>query len=67
MRVTIAKINQAIIKAGYKAEIFKGKDYYYFAGDSVKSCQSTSVMTNSLNSLTIEQWIEELESIVNDG
>ena len=54
-RLTIKSVNAAIAAKGIKAEIVKGNGYYWFDG-----------AVNALNHLTLEQWMEELATIVAD-
>jgi len=59
MALTLKAVNAEITKRGLNLELFKGQGYFYFSGDACNLRQSTSVMVNSLNQLTLEQWVEE--------
>ena len=64
--ITIKQINKEITKLGYNAELVKGEGYFYFVGDDVLLCFTTSVYVNSVNQLTLEQWIESCEDLVKE-
>lgn len=51
------KINKELYKLG-KIELVKGNGYFYFIGDDV-DIDISGVYVNSLNQLTLKQWIEE--------
>ena len=51
------KINKELSKLG-KIELVKGNGYFYFIGDDV-DIDISGVYVNSLNQLTLKQWIEE--------
>lgn len=57
-------INKALRSKGYSDEIFAGKGYWYFAGDTVAKFRQSSVCVYRLNDLTLEQWIEAYENLI---
>jgi hypothetical protein len=59
MRVTINKVNQALKDQKITAELVRGDGYFYFVGDSLDISKSSSVYVYHLNSLTVEDWVEE--------
>lgn len=72
----MATSSKAITKAikakfGYDVELIRGRGYYYFADASDKSVvdywSTTAVYVNSLNQLTLPQWLEEFESLMKDN
>lgn len=65
--LTLNQVNQAIAAKGIKAELVKGKGYFYFVGDAVDHCSGTSVMHNSLNELSLDEWLEELDCLIEWG
>jgi hypothetical protein len=64
-RLTILNVNKAIVALGIKAELVKGEGYFYFIGDDVDACLSTSVYVYRLTDIpTIIGWIDELRTIL---
>ena len=69
--ITLKKVNREILKYGY--ELVKGKGYFYFIpintnfkclslGEDNYQPQSESVYVYRLNHLTLESWIDELKT-----
>ena len=66
--VTINQINKALKAAGIdKVELVKGKGYFYFVGDGLPSVSNASVNVYRLKQLSIEQWVDECKSIINNA
>lgn len=57
-------INKAIASKGIAVELVKGDGYFYFVGEAVENADTSSVMVFRLNDLTLDQWMEELDSII---
>ena len=57
-------INKAIASKGIDVELVKGDGYFYFVGEAVENADTSSVMVFRLNDLTMDQWMEELDSII---
>lgn len=51
-------------KFGVDVKMYKGNGYYYFDGKCVDGCFSTSVFVNTLNQLTLEQWLYEVGNMI---
>lgn len=63
----IKHINRKIAERGIQALLFKSPEgYFYFEGDDVELAFSTSVMVFSVEQLSMEQWMQELDSIMAD-
>lgn len=62
--LTLKKVNDAIKAAGIKAELVKGKGYFYFVGSEVRD-DADGVYVYSLNELDLARWIEEARDAVN--
>lgn len=60
-------VNKVIANRGIDAELVHGEGYFYFVGDAVEHAETASVMVFRLNDLTLEQWMEELDSIVTES
>ena len=69
--ITISQINKRISRYGY--ELNKGKGYFYFTplndnfkclslGEDNYQPQSESVYVYRLNHLTLESWVDEIET-----
>lgn len=58
--LTTKQVVKAIkAKFGVDVAMYKGDGYYYFEGDCVDGCQSTSVYVNTLNQLSLEHWLHD--------
>lgn len=62
---TITKINEAIAKHG--VEVVKGNGYFYFAdtGEDFVADDVPSVWSAQLRCMTLEQWIDHVETAAN--
>lgn len=60
-------VNRKIRQRGIDAELVRGQGYYYFVGPDVEGASSTSVMVFALNHLSLEQWMSELDAIIEDA
>ena len=59
-RVTINRINQALLDADIQAEICRGEGYFYFMGSAMDYTQEQGVYgVWNLGELTVEEWVEE--------
>jgi hypothetical protein len=63
-RLTLSQVNREIRRRGIDAELHKGDGYYYFTGADVGHAFETSVMVYRLNDLSLEQWMKELEYLM---
>lgn len=61
--LTLKKINQSIRELGHSEELVKGNGYYYFTKGDTASRYETAVYVNSLNSLTLDMWLDEYERL----
>lgn len=66
MRLTLKAINAELTALG-DVQLVRGKGYYYFIGSLVASAYSTSVMVNTLNQLSLDQWLAEARRIIREG
>lgn len=60
--LTLKAVNKEIKKLVLDCELVKGSGYYYFCGSAVEIAKDTSVHVNTLNQLTLDEWIEELRN-----
>lgn len=61
---TIKQVNKALHAAGLDCQLHKGDGYCYFWGPSVeRSPVGTMVYVPRISDLTVEQWLEEAETI----
>jgi len=56
-------VNRELKKLGSVDELVKGDGYFYFAGETSLSWSQCSVYVNSINQLTLDEWIEEYNSL----
>jgi len=59
----IQTVTKKLKELGFTDELFKGKDYFYFWGDDASTWYSSSVYVTRLNELTLDQWIEEYNTL----
>lgn len=64
--ITLKQINTTLERIGAQERLVRGNGYFYFQGGDSESWYSSSVMVNTLNQLTIEQWILERNNLAND-
>jgi hypothetical protein len=64
--LTLKKVNKEIKARGIDAELARANGYFYFFGVSVERCYSTMIYCNSLNRLTLEQWMNDLDYFVRE-
>lgn len=64
--LTLKQVNSKIAELGFKAELVKGEGYFYFIGDDVDLCYSTSVGVYRLNHLSMEDWLSEIKGLVEE-
>jgi hypothetical protein len=65
--VTTAKINKALAEAGLRGELVKSTGYFYFSGPSFDHCREQGVYgVHRLGDLTVEQWVQEARSKVEE-
>ena len=61
--LTIKAVNRAIAQAGHKETLERGDGYFYFRGGEADNWIAVSVHVYALNHLTLDQWLESLESL----
>jgi hypothetical protein len=65
-KITLKTVNKTLKEEGIPLELQKGPSYFYFTGYVLDLSDSTSVMVNSLNQLTLGEWIEEAQSLIKE-
>lgn len=58
MRLTVNNVTKHLEVVGIKGQMVRGNGYYYFTGPDFEKCKTTMVTTNSINSYSLEEWIE---------
>lgn len=58
-RVTLAKVNAALIASGFEEQLQRGVGYFYFAEGTAELWPRSSVMVSRLSDLTVEDWVAE--------
>ncbi len=61
--LSLKTVNEELEGRGYKAELRKASNYFYFAGGEASDWLDTSVGVRTLNSLTLKQWVEEFQRL----
>lgn len=65
-KITLKTVNKALKEEGIPLELQRGPGYFYFTGYVLNLRDSSSVMVNSLNQLSLYDWIEEGRSLIKD-
>jgi hypothetical protein len=65
--ITLKQVNAALKAKGAKEMLFKGAGYFYFAEGDTWHWPGTSVYVYRLNELTLEEWLEEHESLMGES
>jgi hypothetical protein len=64
--VTIATVNKELKRMGVEERLYKGEGYFYFIyGDAPDWVGGSSVPVFRASDLTLDQWIEEFNSLKN--
>ena len=58
--VTIAAINAAVKKKGWKERLTRGEGYFYWYGGDAAGFYESGVYVFNLNDLTITEWLQDL-------
>ena len=61
----LSTVNKEIKNLGFDCELVKGNGYSYFYGADFDKVKDSCVYVNSLNQLTMQQWLFELKSKLN--
>ena len=63
--LTTKKIVKAIKENfGVDVQMFKGNGYYYFIGSCLEEAKITSVDVDTINELSLEQWMNEFKRFI---
>ena len=67
-RVTLKSVAAHIArKRGVTVELVRGNGYFYFVGDVCDTWQTTSVLTNLLTVLTLDEWLAEFDQLAHEA
>lgn len=67
MRLTIKRINKELENRGHKGiELVKGEGYFWFTGGETASFRSSSVYVFRLSHLTLDEWVQEYENMLEE-
>jgi hypothetical protein len=58
-RLTLKAINGELNRRGHNARLEKSSGYFYFFGGEVTDWLDRTVPATALNTLTLDQWIDE--------
>jgi hypothetical protein len=62
-RLTMKVINDELARRGHRARLEKAAGYFYFFGGEATDWLDRTVRVATVNSLTLEQWIEEFQRL----
>ena len=63
MRLHLKVINDELARLGHKAELVKGKGYFYFQSGETEDWLDRSVSARKINDLTLKEWIAEFRRL----
>jgi hypothetical protein len=63
MRLHLNVINDELARLGHKAELVKGKGYFYFQSGETEDWIDRTVAVPTINRLTLKQWIAEFRRL----
>jgi len=64
-RLTLKTINSEMMKRGHNARLEKASGYFYFKGGDATAWVDRTVAVPAVNSLTLDQWMEEFVRLKN--
>jgi hypothetical protein len=62
-RVTLKAINDELLRRGHNARLERASGYFYFFGGDATDWLDRTVQATTVNTLTLEQWIEEFKRL----
>jgi hypothetical protein len=62
--VTRKMVNDALRARGRDESLRDGQGYFYFGGGEAVNWLSSSVMVRRISDLTLEQWLEKFDSLL---
>lgn len=65
--LTLKSVNRELQKTFPDFELVKGDGYFYIWGPNCESWQSSMIYTNTINQLTLQQWMESCASVIITG
>jgi len=63
MKLDLNHVNAELARLGFKAQLTKGKGYFYFREGEAKDWIDTGVRVRKLNDLTLKQWVAEFHRL----
>jgi len=63
MKLDLNHVNAELARLGYKAQLAKGKGYFYFRAGEAADWIDTGVRVRKLNDLTLKQWVGEFHRL----
>src|SRR5437667_768948 len=63
MAISLKTINAELARLGYNGSLERGSGYFYFRNGEVVHWLDRTVRVPTLDSLTLEQWIEEFRKL----
>jgi hypothetical protein len=62
-RITLKAINDELVRRRHHARLEKASGYFYFFGGKATGWLDRTVRVPTVNTLTLEQWIEEFKRL----
>jgi hypothetical protein len=63
MAITLKTINAELVRLGHQGTLERGNGYFYFRDGEVVDWLDRTVNVPTLNSLSLEQWVEEFRKL----
>jgi hypothetical protein len=61
---TLKQVNKRLKELSIDLELVRGNGYFYVVGKDSESMYNTSIMVRKISSLTVDQWIFDIKSLM---
>jgi hypothetical protein len=63
MKLDLNHVNTELARLGYRAQLAKGKGYFFFHSGEATGWIDAGVKVRKLNDLTLKQWVSEFHRL----
>ncbi len=64
MATTLKQVNKRLKELSIDLELVRGDGYFYVVGKDSELMYNTSIMVRKISSLTVDQWIFDIKSLM---
>jgi hypothetical protein len=64
MATTLKQVNKRLMELSINLELVRGNGYFYVVGKDSELMYNTSIMVRKISSLTVDQWIFDIKSLM---